>query len=331
MTMKYKKSQEQDAQLVESFRNGNQTAFESLVDKYYPDFCEYIKNQFSSLEVDAGEIVNDSFLKFHKNPQQLKKPGSFRSWLKTTIHYECIHRKEDLIRSNELSNDMESSAPDLVEELIHREGEKIIHTILYTFFSNSNGPLLFNKYIKKMTYKEIAKIEIARIDEGNSNGSTVKQTEKPMEKRLENKAKAIKTQVNDLKKTFMVLLLAYSNLYFDKFLTAEEIGKELGLPVMEVKKRLSSAHKQYNKHFDAAFKTLPQKKQQILRLRVDADEDFQRIAEGRNKENLKVQTQWYDAKTELENELIKMGITNTIKNRILTRDEKMAEKRKRSA
>ena len=152
-----------------------------------------------------------------------------------------------------------------------------------------------------------------------------------MEKKFVNKTNAIKTQVNDLKKTLAVLVLVYSDAYFEKFLTAEEIRKKLGLSVMEVKKRLSSADRQFWKHFDAARKRLSPTKQQLLKLRVDPDEHFQRIADGRNQENLQVQTQWYDAKTELEDELIKMGITNTIKDRILTRDEKMEEKRKRSA
>lgn len=225
---------------------------------------------------------------------------------------------------------MESSAPDLVKELINQAGEKTIHSILHAFFDDSNRSLLSNRLIKKMKYKEIARIEI-ESEEGKSNESTVKQSEENVEKKFVKKTNAIKTQVNDLKKNLAVLVLVYSDDYFDKFLTAEQIRERLGLPVTEVKKRLLSAHKQFWKHFDAALKTLSPKKQQILRLRVDADEDFQRIAEGRNKGNLKVQTQWYDAKTELENELSKIGITNTIKNRILTRDKKMAEKRKRSA
>lgn len=341
--MKNKESQEQDAQLVESCCNGNQTAFNSLVEKYYARFCEDIGYKFPALKEDAGEIVNDSFLEFHADPQQIEKPGSIYSWLKKVIYHECIRRKEAIERldelldklSDKLLNDMEPFASDLADELINQAGEEMIDYILHAFFNDSNGSLLSNKIIKRMQYKKIARIE---IEEGKSNESTIKQSEENVEKKIVNRANAIKTQVNDLRKTLAILVLAYSDAYFDKFLTAEEIGKKLNLPVTEVTKRLSSAHKQYDEHFKAAFKLLASKKRKIFNLRVPDDweprggQTFKMISGGNSrKENLKVQKQWYDAKTELENELIKMKITNTIKERISTRKEKMVEKRKRSA
>ena len=291
------------------------------------------KKGFPALKEDAGEIVDDSFLVFDKNPHKIKKQRSFRFWLKTVIYHECIRRKKALEQSNESSN--KPFTPDVADELINQEGEEMIDYILHTFFDDRNRRLLSNKLIERMPYKEIARIE---IEERKSNKSTIEQSEENVEKKIVNRANAIKTQVNDLKKTLAILVLAYSDAYFDKFLTAEEIGKKMKLPVTKVTKRLLSAHKQYDEHFKAVFKLLSSKKQKIFNLRIPEDweprggQTFKMISGGNSrKENLKVQKQWYDAKAELENELIKMKITNTIKERISTRKEKMVEKRKRSA
>ena len=69
-----------DKDLVTAARRGDQTAFGTLIDKYYKSVYR-LAYQFTSCHHEADEICQETFLRAMKGIGKLKKGGSFKPWL----------------------------------------------------------------------------------------------------------------------------------------------------------------------------------------------------------------------------------------------------------
>ena len=68
-----------DAELIERFKSGEASAFDQLV-RLYASKAYQIAYGLLSDRLDAEEVVQDSFLKAHKNLEKFRGDSSFATW-----------------------------------------------------------------------------------------------------------------------------------------------------------------------------------------------------------------------------------------------------------
>ncbi|WP_158640643.1 RNA polymerase sigma factor [Anseongella ginsenosidimutans] len=84
-----------DEQLLERLKNGDQTAFAMIYDRYAADLIWYGSKKLSSLE-EARDLVHDLFVEFWDKRERIHINSSFKSYLFSAARYRII----DHIRKN---------------------------------------------------------------------------------------------------------------------------------------------------------------------------------------------------------------------------------------
>ncbi len=69
-----------DAELIERFRSGDESAFETLVNKHAAKAYQ-ISFGLLGNKLDAEEVVQDAFVKVYKNLDKFRGDSSFTTWL----------------------------------------------------------------------------------------------------------------------------------------------------------------------------------------------------------------------------------------------------------
>jgi RNA polymerase sigma factor (sigma-70 family) len=88
-----KESNDTDSRLIKRFCGGDASAFRTLVEKYKDVSlslaCSILKN-----EVEAQDVLQDAFLKVHKNINKFRFDSSFATWLYRIVVNTCLNAKE---------------------------------------------------------------------------------------------------------------------------------------------------------------------------------------------------------------------------------------------
>lgn len=109
MDMKY---HEKELFLFEEMKKGKEYAFDFFFNYYYPGLCVYAQKMISLQEEEARDIVQDVFVKFWKNRQELNIQFSIRSYLFIAVKNKCfdlLRKKNRSIRTQEITVQNDSS------------------------------------------------------------------------------------------------------------------------------------------------------------------------------------------------------------------------------
>ncbi len=154
-----------EAQLVEKFIGGDQTAFEALVllfDKKIYNYCLRMTNNAD----DAEDLTQEVFIKVYKSLGSFRKDSKFSTWIYRIAYNTCVdnHRKKkfkllSLYRGESKENEIDIPAPGPAPE------EKIISNERYNLIKECIAQLrpkyksvIILRDIQNYSYQEIADI-----------------------------------------------------------------------------------------------------------------------------------------------------------------------------
>ncbi|MBL0736735.1 RNA polymerase sigma-70 factor [Flavobacterium sp. GN10] len=111
--------------LIESLRNGDETAYTYLIDNYHHKLCVYanslVKNVYS-----AEDIVQNVFIKVWEQRTRLKADHSLKSFLYKLTYNEFI----DLYRKNQSLFSLEKSYYDALNGIVQEEDSEAFQRVL---------------------------------------------------------------------------------------------------------------------------------------------------------------------------------------------------------
>jgi RNA polymerase sigma-70 factor, ECF subfamily len=81
---------ESDAELVRAARQGDERAFSVLVERYWSRLVGLARSVVG--DVDAEDLVQDSFVTAFRKLGALREPGSFLPWMMRTVSRSCVRR-----------------------------------------------------------------------------------------------------------------------------------------------------------------------------------------------------------------------------------------------
>ena len=162
-------TKENEIQLIHSFKNGNQLAFEQLFHKYHKKLYGFLYSLIG-VHADAEEIVQDTFVKIWEKRSDYVEGYSFEGFLfkvaKNTFlnqNRKKVNRKifEDYYRvfNSGVTNNTE-------EYMLYNETKKLIDTITEEMPPKRKEIFLLQK-IDGLSRKEIAKkldISVSTVD-----------------------------------------------------------------------------------------------------------------------------------------------------------------------
>ena len=145
-----------DNLFLKSALQDSQQAFKELFFEFYPALCVFA-SQYVSCEETAKDIVQDAFCKIWANRKKIKIDTSFRNFLITTVHNNCIDslRKQDIAHRYMGKKDL-SETPASPEEIYTlSELESMIRTALAKLPPKIRQSFEMSR-LKGMSYNEIA-------------------------------------------------------------------------------------------------------------------------------------------------------------------------------
>lgn len=111
--------------LIESLKNGDESAYAYLIDTYHHKLCVYanslIKNVYSS-----EDIVQNVFIKVWEQRTRLKTDHSLKSFLYKLVYNEFI----DLYRKNQSLFSLEKSYHDALNGIVQEEDSESFQRVL---------------------------------------------------------------------------------------------------------------------------------------------------------------------------------------------------------
>ncbi len=154
-----------DSELVAACRNGDESAWESVVFKYQKLLYSIPRRAGLSADL-ASDVLQDVFITLYQKLDLLEKPEFLRAWLITTTRHKTIHliKRETRGRpvsltdeNNEYAFDIPDSVPLADESLVRLEQQHKIEEAL-TQIDDRCRHLLILLYLEeeKVSYAEIA-------------------------------------------------------------------------------------------------------------------------------------------------------------------------------
>ena len=157
--------QESDAQLIDDILSGDDTAFNTLVEKYQKDVHALVWRKVGDFHY-AEEITQDTFLHAYKKLSTLKNPNLFAGWLYVIANRRCIAwlRKEkpvpQSLEATPVNEIEESSYTRYVSEqhdIKAIEGHRELVQKLLEKLPDSERTVITLYYLSEMTTQEISK------------------------------------------------------------------------------------------------------------------------------------------------------------------------------
>jgi RNA polymerase sigma factor (sigma-70 family) len=116
-----------EEEFLEEAKKGNQTALNSLLNKY-KHFAYTISLRYVSAE-DAQDIVQESFIRVFLSIGKFRNEAKFSTWLFKIIYHECIkfihEKKPDTLTINEEVNAIPSD-DSVLDSILLRERNDVI-------------------------------------------------------------------------------------------------------------------------------------------------------------------------------------------------------------
>lgn len=153
-----------DLQLVNEFQNGNIGAFNELVRRYQQKVY-WIARRMIGNHDDADDIVQEVFVKVHKNLNRFRSESSFYTWLyriATNMSINAIRKKkvvewlrfDDALPAMSVVSD-ESNDPHKKMEL--HENRAMLSKAIAELPNKQKQVFIF-RYYDELPYEEISKI-----------------------------------------------------------------------------------------------------------------------------------------------------------------------------
>ena len=153
-----------DAKLIQSTLDGDDTAFSTLVKKYQKSVHALAWRKIGDFHI-AEEITQDTFLKAYQRLSALKEPQSFASWLYVITANQCkawLRKKRTWTQSLERtsSTELEKTAYSgyIIEEneRMAKETQREVVKKILAKLQESDRTVITLYYLGEMTYEEIS-------------------------------------------------------------------------------------------------------------------------------------------------------------------------------
>ena len=102
-----------DSEIIESVRKGNHSDFSLLIDKYKSKAFSMLKRMLKN-DMDAEEVLQDSFLKAFNGLGNFRKEAKFSTWFYRIVYNSALTRISS--KRNRMEKEMSSidDQPDLI-------------------------------------------------------------------------------------------------------------------------------------------------------------------------------------------------------------------------
>jgi len=147
-----------DLQLVERFRKGDQRAFDELVIKYQSRICYLVLGIIGDSD-EAADIAQTTFVRAYQKFHGFRGKASFKTWL----YRIAINLSKNYLRGK-VKRERLPSLPgdrwvvdDRVEEMISKERKQMINEAISQLPERQRLTLILRIY-GELPYKEIARI-----------------------------------------------------------------------------------------------------------------------------------------------------------------------------
>ena len=153
-----------DVQLIQRVREGDDTAFSTLVKKYQRSVHALAWRKIGDFHI-AEDITQDTFLKAYQKLSTLKEPQSFASWLYVITANQCkawLRKKQSWVQSleNTSSAQVEKATYSgyIIEEneRVTEETQREVIKKLLAKLQESDRTVITLYYLGGMTYEEIS-------------------------------------------------------------------------------------------------------------------------------------------------------------------------------
>ena len=155
-----------DAELIQRTLAGDQTAFTTLVEKYYKGIHALAWRKIEDFHI-AEEITQDTFLRAYERLKTLKDPSLFAGWIYVIATHLCTewHRKKRLpMQSLEATNPIELEEVAHIQYMIQKRDAEIAETRreivqkLLQKLPESERTVMTLHYLGEMTCETISKL-----------------------------------------------------------------------------------------------------------------------------------------------------------------------------
>lgn len=159
--MKLDHRKDLDEALVIQIRDGDQKAFNRLVERWHPRIFNYAL-RYSNDRIFAEEVAQKCFLHLYEKLDQLKEVSKFRGWFYRVINNECYTEGRNIKRRSELKSAAASFPERTVnnspDELYHRkERGEIVLLALQQIPAEQRQVIIMKEY-EDLKFREIAEI-----------------------------------------------------------------------------------------------------------------------------------------------------------------------------
>lgn len=163
-----------DEALFVAFRNGNESAFTKLCEKYWPRLVNFCKRRVRSHD-DAEDIVSLTFARVLKHTKRFNERRKFSTWIYNIAKNLCTNFNRDVRRRknvsfDELSENTEdrrgyqfaSTDPDQFDQLDLAERKQAVHKAMDSLPSHQRKIIVLRDF-DGFPYRTIAEIEQMKL------------------------------------------------------------------------------------------------------------------------------------------------------------------------
>ncbi|MDD4373180.1 MAG: sigma-70 family RNA polymerase sigma factor [Bacteroidales bacterium] len=162
-----------DKELVESYRKGNHTSFELLIDRHQVRIFSYIMMLVKDKQL-ADDIFQDTFIKIIRTIKNgtYKEEGKFIQWAMRIAHNLVIDhfRKSKRIPYSDVQNDsydflenISLADPSIEQQIITDQIHEDLRQLI-TFLPEEQREVLYLRLYSEMSFKDIAELTNVSIN-----------------------------------------------------------------------------------------------------------------------------------------------------------------------
>ncbi len=158
-----------DAQMMVRFQNGDEGAFNYLVEKFHPQVINIIY-RFVGHVRDAEDIAQDAFVRVYTSAPKYLPTARFSTWLYRIVANLCLNYRRDIGRRKNFSLDDETadghsrasmladeSGPGPVENLERQETQAAVLAAINALPENQRLAVILDRY-RGLSQHEIGEV-----------------------------------------------------------------------------------------------------------------------------------------------------------------------------
>ena len=131
--------------------------FQQLVDAHYRGLWQFALSLAKS-EADAGDLVQETFLRWAQKSDQVRDPSKTKSWLYTTLYRNFLNRRRRETRfPHDSIDDKAELLPPVQSDAVRKMESSDVMAALLQLEDTFRAPLMLF-YIEDHSYQEIAEI-----------------------------------------------------------------------------------------------------------------------------------------------------------------------------